>query len=221
MIEETREKLTYQTEVKVKTHMFGSFSQWLCFDFGDLRSRGKRDSVSHVDSKSDSDAVIQNFGRYTRYIQKLILECGSRVVHERVRAVREKLKFDRWTRANRTVVPYDFQQLIDESFTKFQHKFDRTYGSDKSVDELVISEMFSKELNRDNYRHHMHNLITLEELTEQRYVSEYEHLNMYSFYPYVLVYKNLFQCFAGTFCCLSIHYTTNTVHLQYLYSFLA
>ena len=84
-----------------------------------------------------------------------MLECGSRVVHERVRAVREKLKFDRWARANRTVVPYDFQQSIDvESFKKFQHKLDLKYGSDKSVDELIISEMFSKELNRDNYRHH-------------------------------------------------------------------
>ena len=173
MIEETREKLTYRIEVKVKTHMFGSFSQWLCFDFGDLRSRGERHSVSHVDSKSDSDAVIHHFGRYTRYIRKLMLECGSRVVHERVRAVCEKLKFDRWTRANRTVVPYDFQQLIDPSFQTFQRKLDLKYGTDKSVDELIISEMFSNELNRDNYRHHMHNLINLEELTEQRYVSEY------------------------------------------------
>ena len=181
MLDETHEKLTYRIEVKAKTNMFGSFSQCICFDFGDLHLNGQRDSVSHVDSKPDSDDVIHKFGRYTRYIQKLVLECGSRAVQERVRTVREKLKFDRWTRANRSVVPYDFHQQIDLSFKKFQHKLDLKYGTDKSVDELICSEMFSKELNRDNYRYYMHNLINLEELTEQRYVSEYAHLIIYSY----------------------------------------
>ena len=153
--------------------MYGSFCQWLCFDIGEPRR-----PISQADRGSDPDAAIHNFGRYTRYIRKLMFECGSRVAYERVRAVREKLKFDCWTRANRTVVPYDFQQLIDPSFIKFQLKLDLKYGSDKSVDELIISEMFSKELNRDNYRHHMHNLITLEKLTQQRYISEYEHYNI-------------------------------------------
>ena len=108
-----------------------------------------------------------------------MFECGSRVAYERVGAVREKLKFDRWTRANRTVVPYDFQQLIDPLFKEFQRKLDREYGIYLLIEELINSELFSKELNRDNYRHHMHNLITLEELTQQRYISEYEHLQYF------------------------------------------
>lgn len=170
--EETHEKLTYQIEVKVKTHMYGSFCQWLCFDFGELQWKGVGERG--LQSGSDPNAAIHNFGRYTRYIRKLILECGSRVVYERVRSVREKLKFDRWTRANRTVVKYDRYYQIDPVFSQFQSKLELKYDIDKSVEELITAEVFFKDLNRDNYGHHMRNLITLEELTEQRFIAEYD-----------------------------------------------
>ena len=174
MADESSDKLTYQIEVKVMTHMYGSFCQWLCFDLGEPRWRGVRGSVSQPDKSSDPDAAIHNFGRYTRYIRKLMLECGSRVVYERVRAVREKLRFDRWTRANRTVIKYDRYYPIDPVFSQFQSKLELKYDVDKSVEELITAEVFFKDLNRDNYRHHMRNLITLEELTEQRFIAEYD-----------------------------------------------
>ena len=90
MADESSDKLTYQIEVKVMTHMYGSFCQWLCFDLGEPRWRGARGPVSQPDRSSDPDAAIHNFGRYTRYIRKLMLECGSRVAYERVRAVPSK-----------------------------------------------------------------------------------------------------------------------------------
>lgn len=66
----------YKVQVKFTAAMFGSFSQWVIFDFG-------------------LEPVL---------VRKLSVEVGTIRMHEKVRNLRQMLQFDRWTTENREIV---------------------------------------------------------------------------------------------------------------------
>ena len=66
----------YRVTVQFTGRMFGSFSQWVIFDFGTL-------------------PVL---------VRKLSVEVGNQDVHNVVKCLRQKLSFDRWTSQNREIV---------------------------------------------------------------------------------------------------------------------
>lgn len=66
----------YEVVVYFTGGMFGSFMQWVAFDFG----------------------------RQPVLVQKINVELGATFVQEKVERLREKLKFDRWTGENREIV---------------------------------------------------------------------------------------------------------------------
>lgn len=66
----------YEVSVLFKGNMFGTFSQWVVFDFG-------------------SRPVI---------VQKLTVHAGPSHVHERMQEVQQKLGFEVWTPQNRDIV---------------------------------------------------------------------------------------------------------------------
>ncbi|XP_041364401.1 helicase with zinc finger domain 2-like [Gigantopelta aegis] len=80
----------YRVIIQFTGRMFGSFSQWVIFDFG----------------------------MYPVVVRKLSVEVGNHDVHNVVKSLRQKLSFDRWTSQNREIVrqpeptePFDDQLL--------------------------------------------------------------------------------------------------------------
>ncbi|KAL3877847.1 hypothetical protein ACJMK2_035491 [Sinanodonta woodiana] len=69
----------YRVTVQFTGGMYGSFQQWVIFDF-------------------DTEPVV---------CRKLTVEVGTQSSHEKVRHLRETLTFDRWTSLNREIVRYD------------------------------------------------------------------------------------------------------------------
>ncbi|XP_046550029.1 LOW QUALITY PROTEIN: helicase with zinc finger domain 2-like [Haliotis rubra] len=66
----------YRVDIKFTGGMFGSFSQWVIFDFG-------------------SAPVL---------VRKMSVEVGHQRIHEQVHSLRQKLAFDRWTSLNREII---------------------------------------------------------------------------------------------------------------------
>ncbi|XP_041364208.1 uncharacterized protein LOC121379626 [Gigantopelta aegis] len=66
----------YRVIIQFTGRMFGSFSQWVIFDFG----------------------------TYPVLVRKLSVEVGNHDVHNVVKSLRQKLSFDRWTSQNREIV---------------------------------------------------------------------------------------------------------------------
>ncbi|XP_025107228.1 helicase with zinc finger domain 2-like isoform X5 [Pomacea canaliculata] len=83
----------YRVTVHFSGGMFGSFSQWVVFDFG-------------------SRPVL---------LRKLNVELGLEEIHDKVRDLRKQLAFDRWTTENREVIPYQF--TYDEVILDMMRKY--------------------------------------------------------------------------------------------------
>ncbi|XP_048248196.1 helicase with zinc finger domain 2-like isoform X1 [Haliotis rufescens] len=66
----------YRVDIKFTGGMFGSFSQWVIFDFG-------------------SEPVL---------VRKMSVEVGHQRIHEQVHYLRQKLAFDQWTSLNREII---------------------------------------------------------------------------------------------------------------------
>ncbi|XP_052765877.1 helicase with zinc finger domain 2-like isoform X2 [Mya arenaria] len=79
-------KLQYKIPLKFTGGMFGSFEQWIVFDFG-------------------SEPVL---------CRKISVEIGDQSAHEKVRNLREQLHFDRWTSQNRQIVKHEQLQEGEE-----------------------------------------------------------------------------------------------------------
>ncbi|GFN78225.1 helicase with Zinc finger domain 2-like isoform x3, partial [Plakobranchus ocellatus] len=86
---DSRGKRCYKVNVHFNGGMFGSFSQWVVFDFG-------------------SKPVL---------VKKLSVEIGDQLQHERVQDLREELTFDRWTSQNRAIVRFS-SELNPDRFTE-------------------------------------------------------------------------------------------------------
>lgn len=118
--------------------MFGSFSQWVVFDFG-------------------TQPVL---------VRKLSVEVGTKSTHEKVKSLRQKLQFDRWTSENREIIRYE-TKFVDE----LGEKLKRQYKAPSSSESVITQHTVATELNRNNYHHMMHKLLELEEITRHQIIS--------------------------------------------------
>lgn len=84
----------YKVVVKFIGGIFGSFSQWVTFDF-------------------DFQPIL---------VRKLSVEVGSMDTHERVKHLREQLQFDRWTPFNRQIIPFNGNTEKYEKLLQKQYK---------------------------------------------------------------------------------------------------
>ncbi|XP_074646768.1 3'-5' exoribonuclease HELZ2-like isoform X2 [Tubulanus polymorphus] len=133
---------TNKVEVKVKFQggMFGSFSQWLIFDFG-------------------SRPVL---------VRKLQVEVGSSDVNEKVKKVRDKLKFERWTSENCEIIRCGqwFQSVVNQTEL-------RRYKPATAVEAVINQGVFTETLNQHNYVHKLHQILQLEEFTRHALISSF------------------------------------------------
>ncbi|XP_076439727.1 3'-5' exoribonuclease HELZ2-like isoform X2 [Babylonia areolata] len=127
----------YRVKVHFTGGMFGSYSQWVVFDFG-------------------TKPVL---------VRKLNVELGQKSVHDKVKDLRQKLAFDRWTGENRQVIPYQY------TYDDFTLKLNQTYKEPSS--EAVVTHDSVRELNQHNYVHKMHRLLELEEITRHKLISSF------------------------------------------------
>ncbi|XP_061191305.1 helicase with zinc finger domain 2-like [Saccostrea echinata] len=130
----------YQVEVQFTGNMFGSFNQWVIFDFGTL-------------------PVL---------VRKLYVEVGTIGTHEKVKSLREKLNFDRWTAENREIIRYEGAN-VDELERKLTSKYKAPFSSDSVISQHSVAT----ELNWNNYHHKMHQLLEMEEMKRHQIISSY------------------------------------------------
>ncbi|KAK7471580.1 hypothetical protein BaRGS_00035778, partial [Batillaria attramentaria] len=101
----------YTVNVQFSGGMFGSFSQWVAFDFG-------------------TKPVL---------LRKLNVELGHETVHEKVRDLRQMLSFDRWTSENREVIQY--QYTYDDLTLNMLQKYKEPASSETVVTQDSIREL--------------------------------------------------------------------------------
>ena len=128
----------YRVEVQFTGNMFGSFNQWVVFDFGTL-------------------PVL---------VRKLYVEVGALGTHEKVRSLREKLQFDRWTTENREIVRYK-GGMVNE----LERRLTSKYKAPASSDSVISQHSVTTELNWNNYHHKMHQLLEMEEMKRHQIIS--------------------------------------------------
>lgn len=92
------------------------------------------------------------------------MEVGTRSVHEKLRNLREQLRFDRWSSQNRQIIPHE---TMDETEEKLVAK----YKEPTSADTVVTGTTVSTELNQYNYKPKMHKMLELEEITRHQIIS--------------------------------------------------
>lgn len=126
----------YCVKLKFTGGMFGSFQQWILFDFG-------------------SEPVL---------CRKVTVEVGNQSVHEKVRNLREQLRFDRWTSQNRQIVPHETAEAADE-------KLLAKYKEPLSSDTVITGTTVSTEINQYNYKPKMHKMLELEEITRHQIIA--------------------------------------------------
>lgn len=131
----------YKVDVHFTGGMFGSFNQWVVFDFG-------------------KQPVL---------LRKLNVELGPKNVQEKVKDLRQKLSFDRWTAENREIIQY--QYLYED----FPVELLQRYKEPSS--EKVVTQDSIKEMNRHNYIHKMHRMLDLEEITRHKLISSFNLIN--------------------------------------------
>jgi len=129
-------KMQYQVQLKFTGGMFGSFEQWIVFDFG-------------------SEPVL---------CRKVNVEIGDQASHEKVRSLRQKLDFDRWTSLNRQIVKHE--QVQEE-----EKRLLTKYKEPSSSTAVVTATTIVRELNQHNYRGKMHKLLELEEMTRHQIIA--------------------------------------------------
>lgn len=130
----------YRVQVKFTAAMFGSFSQWVIFDFG-------------------CEPVL---------VRKLSVEVGTMHMHEKIRSLRQLLKFDRWTSENRVIVKNESEWVDD-----LEKMLTNKYKAPSEADSVVTQNSLVTELNRNNYIHKMKKLLELEEITRHQIIAEY------------------------------------------------
>jgi hypothetical protein len=130
-------KPLYEVQLNFVGGMFGSFMQWILFDFGP---------------------------NYPVVCRKVTVEIGNQSSHEKVKHLRQQLKFDRWTSLNREIVRHEIMEDIEEMLVK-------KYKEPSSSETVVTQTTVTKELNRHNYKAKMHKLLELEEMTRHQTIS--------------------------------------------------
>ena len=133
----------YSVSVQFQGDLFGSFTQWVAFDFG-------------------TKPIT---------IRKLNVEVGVSFVQDNVKKLREKLNFDLWTSENRNIIFFNQEEM--ESYQKsFMGRLHSKYRVPTAAD-VANQRSLGVELNRHNYVHKMHDLLYLEELTQSQIISRW------------------------------------------------
>lgn len=109
---DSRGQACYKVNVHFTGGMFGSFSQWVVFDFG-------------------SRPVL---------VKKLAVEIGDHLQHEKVRELREDLAFDRWTSLNREIVR-TVDLTLDKVTQQLLHKYKEPSSSEDVVNLDSMAEL--------------------------------------------------------------------------------
>ena len=130
-------KPIYRVHVQFTGTMFGSFSQWVIFDFGTM-------------------PVL---------VKKLSVEVGSKNTHDKVRSLREKLQFDRWTSENRRI------ERFNDQMDDMERRLMNRYKAPGAAEHVITTDGIIQELNRNNYQHKMKKLLELEEITRHQIIS--------------------------------------------------
>ncbi|XP_059174915.1 helicase with zinc finger domain 2-like isoform X2 [Physella acuta] len=102
----------YKVNVNFTAGMFGSFSQWVIFDFG----------VRPV------------------LVRKLAIEIGDHLKHEKVRELRENLAFDRWTSLNREIVRAN-EEVVDKFTEQLLQKYKEPVSSEDVVTQDSLADL--------------------------------------------------------------------------------
>ncbi|XP_064619080.1 3'-5' exoribonuclease HELZ2-like [Lineus longissimus] len=110
--------------------------------------------------------VVFDFGSQPVLYKDIIVDVGNKGSHDKVQDLREQLKFDRWTNDNREIV------RIEEPANPFHEQLLRKYKV-KDVQDIITQTAISTELKSTNYVHKMHELLYLEEMTQQKIVSSF------------------------------------------------
>ena len=140
-------------------------------------------------TNSQPASVLQAFGTHTRFVRCLLLETSSKSTREQITRLRDKLSYapvgvqqiaansclsnrkcgyedastkSRSSSSSSLSASSLMSRALDEKLAAVECGFDRP------LEELVTQDVLFAELNRDNYRHHMRHLLTLELLAEQR-----------------------------------------------------
>ena len=193
--------LHYTIVVRATTNLFGSFCQWVCFDLGrtseDQSSTNSTATATVLKTSSSTlpmiqlPSVLRAFGAHTRFVRCLLLETSARSTREQVTRLRNKLRFTpnehqqsdahcghedatskpRSSFLRSLSVSSSLSRTLDENLAAAECGFNRP------LEELVTQDVMFAELNRDNYRHHMRHLLTLELLAEQRVLTMYVFLS--------------------------------------------
>ena len=135
-VRDVQGQIIYSVTVKFTGGMFGSFQQWVLFDFG-------------------TEPIL---------CKKVTVEVGNQSDHEKLRNLREQLRFDRWTSQNRQIIAHE---AIDETEEKLLAK----YKEPSSSDDVITGTTVSTELNQYNYKPKMHKMLELEEITRHQIIA--------------------------------------------------
>ncbi|KAL8623914.1 hypothetical protein ACOMHN_054255 [Nucella lapillus] len=138
----------YRVNVHFTGGMFGSFVQWVAFDFG-------------------TKPVL---------LRKLNVELGHEAMHEMVKDLRQKLAFDRWTKENREVISYRYiydEAMLDQ-LQQYKEPASEVVVTQDSIRELnqhnYVHKMH-KMLRLEEITQHKlissYNLINMAEVTDQ------------------------------------------------------
>ena len=140
-------------------------------------------------TNSQPASVLRAFGTHTRFVRCLLHDTSSKSTREQITRLRDKLRFasvgdlqsaavncltnrkcgyedastKSHSRLSSSLSAWSLMsRALDEKLAALECGFDRP------LEELVTQDVLFAELNRDNYRHHMRHLLTLELLAEQR-----------------------------------------------------
>ena len=140
-------------------------------------------------SSSQSAPVLRAFGTHTRFVRCLLLETSSKSTREQITRLRDKLRYApvgvQQSAANSCLTnrKCGYEDASTKSRSSFSSSLSASSllsrvldeklaavecGFNRPLEELVSQDVLFAELNRDNYRHHMRHLLTLELLAEQR-----------------------------------------------------
>ena len=152
----------YAVRVKFNSETQGFFSQRVTFDFGFRPVVGRTLSVNMHGTTQDRDRVV---------------------------GLQQELQLQRrWTNDNCTIVAFDETKTAavfaaaaaadDDDGDDLDARLLERYRQPSDVNEIINTGLINNELNRHNYTHRMHGLLTLEECTQAKIISR---LACYSF----------------------------------------
>jgi len=86
---------------------------------------------------------------------------------ERVLSIQQELNLARWTSDNSHIVPFEQATAAVDVDAKLLER----YELPSDINTIINTDTLNNELNRNNYTHHMHSLLRIEEYTRMKIIS--------------------------------------------------